>query len=201
MGNITENVASNISRLRKSFKMTQSEMAIKLNYSDKAISKWERGESLPDIEVLATISKLFNVSLDYLIEEHDDSEIYNKDQESKRSFLREILVLTLWCVAAFSVATIIFIYVYLARIPNAYEFWVSFVCAAAISALFVLRYARKNKYELTTLIAGSLSSWLVITSAFCITFVLEMNNVWMLFLIGLPIQAALFISYFMKKTK
>ena len=62
-------IAKNITALRQSKKMTQIELAEKLNYSDKAISKWERGESIPDIGVLKTIADLFGVSLDYLLEE------------------------------------------------------------------------------------------------------------------------------------
>ena len=62
-------IAKNITALRQSRKMTQSELADKLNYSDKAVSKWERGESVPDIGVLKAIADLFDVSLDYLLED------------------------------------------------------------------------------------------------------------------------------------
>ncbi len=66
-------IAKNITTLRQNQKMTQIELAEKLNYSDKAISKWERGESIPDIGVLKTIADLFGVTLDYLLEsEHDE---------------------------------------------------------------------------------------------------------------------------------
>ena len=59
-------IANNIIELRKSKKWTQIELAEKLNYSDKAISKWERAESLPDVTVLQQIAALFSVSVDYL---------------------------------------------------------------------------------------------------------------------------------------
>lgn len=55
--------------------MTQSDLADKLNYSDKAVSKWERAESIPDIAVLKEIADLFDVTLDYLVnEEHNEPE-------------------------------------------------------------------------------------------------------------------------------
>ena len=63
-------IAKNITALRQSHKMTQIELAEKLNYSDKAVSKWERGESIPDVTVLKTIADLFGVSLDYLLESY-----------------------------------------------------------------------------------------------------------------------------------
>lgn len=201
MPNIVENVANNISKLRKANNLTQIELANKLNYSDKAISKWERGESLPDIGVLNTIAQLFNVDMNYLVAEHTEEEFKKEEIEEKRNFVRDLLVLILWCIAIFFVATFIFIYVHLAKIGNANEYWVAFICATAISCLFVYRYARRNKFEPLSLISSSLSSWTVITSVFCITYVNDMSNVWMLFLIGLPIQAALFIAFFMKKQK
>ena len=57
-------VAKNITELRKQHGMTQLQLAEKLNYSDKAVSKWERGESVPDVAVLVEIAELFSVRLD-----------------------------------------------------------------------------------------------------------------------------------------
>ena len=75
MSDLKKIIANNISELRRAFPLTQAELAEKLNYSDKAVSKWERGESMPDIEVLKQIADLFGVSVDYLLSEtHDKSE-------------------------------------------------------------------------------------------------------------------------------
>lgn len=60
-------VAKNIYELRKKNNMTQLELAEKLNYSDKTVSKWEKGENSPDITVLVEIANIFGVSLDYLV--------------------------------------------------------------------------------------------------------------------------------------
>ena len=67
MEDIKSIVAKNITELRLLNNMTQMELAEKLNYSDKTISKWERAESSPDIAVLVDIADLFGVSLDYLV--------------------------------------------------------------------------------------------------------------------------------------
>ena len=69
MEEVKNNVAKNIAELRILNNMTQLELASKLNYSDKAVSKWERGESLPDVTVLMQIAELFGVTLDYLVAE------------------------------------------------------------------------------------------------------------------------------------
>ena len=57
MNDIKQNIANNITELRKSRKWTQLDLANKLNYTDKAISKWERGESTPDVETLYKMGK------------------------------------------------------------------------------------------------------------------------------------------------
>ena len=67
-------ISKNLIMLRKGKKLTQIEFANELNYSDKAISKWERAESIPDIVVLKQISDVFGVSVDYLLNEHTQKE-------------------------------------------------------------------------------------------------------------------------------
>ena len=62
-------VAKNLTKFRKANGLTQLELAEKLNYSDKAVSKWERGESLPDIYMLKVIADMFGITLNDLISE------------------------------------------------------------------------------------------------------------------------------------
>ena len=66
MENLNFIIAKNLTNLRKKNKLTQLELAKLLNYSDKAVSKWENGESVPGIDVLCRIGEIYNVSLDYL---------------------------------------------------------------------------------------------------------------------------------------
>ena len=69
MKNVKEIIAKNLIDLRKSKKYTQQAVAEKLNYSDKAISRWERGESLPDVETLCRICDLYGVTFEYLLQD------------------------------------------------------------------------------------------------------------------------------------
>ena len=64
-------VAKNIAAYRKSHKDTQLDLARKLNYSDKSVSKWERGEGLPDVYILAQIAQLYGVTVSNLIGEEE----------------------------------------------------------------------------------------------------------------------------------
>ncbi len=68
MDNIKEIIAKNLVELRKSHKLTQQSLADKLNYTDKAISRWEHAETLPDIETLCKICDLYGVKFEYLLQ-------------------------------------------------------------------------------------------------------------------------------------
>lgn len=77
-------IAKNICGLRKREKMTQADLAEKLFYSDKAVSKWERGESLPDAEMLYQIAELFHVDVQYLFTEHEYMGLTNEEQKKMK---------------------------------------------------------------------------------------------------------------------
>ena len=79
---IKEIISRNSVNLRKEKGLTQIELADALHYSNKAISKWEKGDSLPDAETLYEIAKFFNVSIEYLFTNHDEV-ILNKEQANK----------------------------------------------------------------------------------------------------------------------
>ena len=75
-------MARNLTACRKAAGLTQMQLAEKLNYSDKAVSKWERGESLPDVAVLCELAKLYGVTLDYLVVQHaDKKDVYKRQEE------------------------------------------------------------------------------------------------------------------------
>lgn len=91
--------------------LTQIELAEKINYSDKAVSKWERGESIPDVSVLLELSKLFGVSIDFLVTAHENKEIA-KEQTSYAATIKKrnhILIAAITFVAIIIAETIVFI--------------------------------------------------------------------------------------------
>lgn len=56
-------LSANLVRFRKQAGLTQAEAAAHINYSDKSVSKWERGEGCPDVYVLALLAQLYGVTL------------------------------------------------------------------------------------------------------------------------------------------
>ena len=98
---IKHNFSENLIKLRKAKNLTQLELAEKLNYSDKAISKWEVGSVLPDVETMTHIAEFFGITVNDLI--------YAKKRNVLREFYKTHLFMTLLVsVSLWFIATIIF---------------------------------------------------------------------------------------------
>ena len=78
-----EKIGKFIKKLRKDNNLTQDELAKKLGVTYQAVSKWENGKSIPDIAILKTISELFNVNIDELLE----GNVKNKKKINKKIFI------------------------------------------------------------------------------------------------------------------
>lgn len=74
-----EKIGKKVTKLRKDLSLTQLDLAETLFVTPQAVSKWEKGKSIPSIEILVGLTKLFNVSIDYLL---DDTEILEDDYKS-----------------------------------------------------------------------------------------------------------------------
>ena len=75
-------LGNKISQCRKDNNLTQEALAEKLNVSPQAVSKWENDQSVPDINVLVSLSELFAVSLDWLLKQTDEE--YKPLQQSSK---------------------------------------------------------------------------------------------------------------------
>ncbi len=122
--------AKKLAYYRKSAGMTQSELAEKLNYSDKSVSKWERAEGLPDVFVLTQISRLFSVPVDDLLNEKAPERPV--DIVLNRRLITVIAAAVPWLVAAIVFATL-----FVAGVPGAWP-WLCFVYAVPVSAIVLI---------------------------------------------------------------
>ena len=191
MSTIKENIANNIAELRKMNHMTQQDLAEKLNYTDKAISKWERGESTPDIESLSALAKMFNLTVDDLL-----NETFDKEQTLRKEKIRlsksiskiALGVLTIWLIG-----TVVFVYnVIRNNIPNG--LWMSFIWPIPASSLLVAIVAFLRKYKMVISIASSITLWTGLMAIFLQILVMG-GNIWIIFLVGVPLQAIIIITY------
>lgn len=187
MDTLKQNVATNITELRKTQNLTQAELAARLNYSDKSVSKWERGESLPDIGVLKQIADMFDVTVDYLLCEHDSPEQaqYRIDKTRRTN---QIIIAVLAVVIVWIAVTVVYIYGML--YADRTNLWTLFVWAMPVSCLVSLYYnrawgSRKIKFWILTVLVWSLLAALFVqTLAYA---------PWPLFIIGIPAQIALIL--------
>ena len=117
--------------LRATLNMTQAELAEKLNYSDKTISKWERAEGLPDLVVSQNIAELFGVPLDALL--RDDTPKPVDDAQSARQLnARRRMILLMSVSLCWLVATIAYFALKLA-VPTLPRVWLAFIYALPAS--------------------------------------------------------------------
>ena len=91
MEDIRITLADNLTKLRKKHKLTQVELAHQLGFSDKAISKWEQGDTIPDIETIKKIADLYGVTIDSLLEEVP-IETESETKERKRIMTNKIII-------------------------------------------------------------------------------------------------------------
>ena len=193
MNDLKQIIASNISRLRKQKKLTQLEFAKALNYSDKAISKWERAESIPDITILKQIADLFGVTVDYIINEHSENEKILVIEKEKKSKINKISLTLLSTCPIWIIATIVFTFV---LIFTDKFLWQAFIVGIPLSILIFLIFNsiwgnKRNNYFIVSCFVWSI--------LLCFYLCLLKFNVWQLFILGIPAQIAIILWSTLKK--
>ena len=196
MDNVKSIVAKNLAELRKAENLTQTALAKMLNYSDKAVSKWECGDSLPDLDTLVRLADFYGVTLDYLV--NDDPEEKAKRlnaKSSKGSMLgNRIIISAIAVVSVFLVSTIIFIYEIL--MERDLFLWKAFLWAIPVSCVVLFFFFRRWKSPRGLyLVLFSLFNWSLIT---CIYLQLGIYEFWYVFLIGIPVQVLIVLGHILR---
>ncbi len=195
MRELREIVAKNIQSLRNFHKITQATLAEELNYSDKAVSKWERAESIPDITVLKQIADYFDVTVDYLIsEEHPESELRG-DLATQQKQVRRFYISALATISVWFLATVIFVLLNTLGIGQTSPIWLIYVYSIPASAIVALVFSSvfaKSKYNLIII---SVLIWSLILAIYLTVLVLSGTNLWLLFIIGIPSEIILILWF------
>ncbi len=183
--------AENLISLRTSKSLTQYELGEKLSYSDKAVSRWERAEAIPDAFVLVHISKLFNVSVDYLLSRHTKEEAENTQKLLRKAGTNRKIITTISFLSVWTIALTVFIV--LCLVGKVY--WITFAYALPISLIVLLVFnsiwgRRKNNFYIISLFIWSFFLWLCLT--------LFSYNIWLLFVLGIPAQIITFLCFQIK---
>lgn len=187
-------IGKNIAEYRKLAGLSQIDFAEKLNYSDKAVSKWERGESLPDIIVIKQIADLFGITVNDLIEKKD---IKKKKIDLKKLLRNKLFVLLLSVGLVWLVATIVFTFLLLFNaLPG--KAWLMYIYAIPISFIICIVFSAIWKNFLMLFISESLLVWTTIL-ALCLSIPYE--SIWYMFLIAIPLQVLTILWNWMQSKK
>ncbi|WP_025724764.1 helix-turn-helix domain-containing protein [Acholeplasma granularum] len=185
---ISKQLADNISYYRKKMNLTQLELATKLNYSDKSVSKWERAEGVPDIFVIKELSDFFGVSVDSLISKRTKRFSLFKYRYMLAYFYASIV----WLIAGTSFGI-------MSILNTNYTSWhllIYAIPASTLVLLFFFFFWRQIKY---VVIIFTIFIW---SLAFSVTLMInDPANYW-IYIIFLPVYLfVLFLLYIIYKPK
>ena len=176
--------AANLVQLRRDAGMTQLELAERLHFSDKAVSKWERGESVPDVATLLEIAGIFGVTVDYLCRADHTAETATRREYTKRQQRNHAIIVAMSSVLVWLLATFVFVNIDLIA-PGVRFHWLAFVYAVPITAVVVLVFNsvwgnRRWNFSIISLLMWSTLATVYLT--------LLSYNLWLIFLLGIPGQ-------------
>lgn len=184
---IKENFSKNLISLRKAKKLTQAKLAEELNYSDKAISKWEVGAVLPDIETLVLIADFFGITVNDLI--------YKKQEKLSKKVQTKYLFITLLSFGlVWFVATLLFFI--LQSTVDFDRMWLIFIGAMPTSFIVLVVMTAIWFRKLWQFFSVSGLIWSIVTTIYLI---LDNSAFWFVFIVGAVAQIMVIIWYSYKK--
>ncbi len=154
MEDLKDIIAKNLVELRTKAHFTQLELAEKINYTDKAVSKWERGEAIPDLRVIVKLAEIYNISVDDIVSEHKEKKIRPKMNTGKKHIL--IAMLTVGFV--WFIATVMFMIFFFIPATDEYAH-LAFVFAPFVCAIPLIVFSSKWGNWITNTLACSLLVW------------------------------------------
>ena len=181
---VNERIAKNLIYYRKASGMTQAEVASKINYSDKSVSKWESGNGVPDIYVLIQLASIFDVTVNDLIGETESK--VHAENKKKRNGLH-ILIMLLSSGIVWLVATLFFVISSLASPGKAWL--LAFLFALPVNAILLVVLTGAWKYKFLNFLSVSALIWTLIVACYALLKVLYIEEgFWLLFVLGAPLQ-------------
>ena len=187
---INQKIAKNLIYYRKAANLTQAELAEKINYSDKSVSKWESGNGVPDVYTLLQLSKLYGVSLNQLVGEEPPAPA---PQKAKASTGLRSLIMLLSSGIVWLVAILVFVALQI-TMPNGGAWWLAFLYAVVANTIVVVVYASIWRQRILNFIAISTLIW---TSLLCLYLTIVeivsymgggFHALGFIFLLGVPLQ-------------
>ena len=192
--NIKNNISQNLIYLRKNQKLTQGELAEKISYSDKTISKWENGDAIPDVETLYLIAKFYYVSIDAIINSDLQKIVTKEKSKTNIQHVNKIIITSLAVLLVWLVAVVIHIQINLLFDKN---LWILYILAIPLSMIVLLVFNCIWGRRFLTFIILSFLVWT--TLLYFLLQLMSVDNMWSLYFIGLPLQIAIILWSQLKK--
>ncbi len=191
MDNTKQIIAKNLAELRRAHKLTQQQLGERINYSDKAISRWERGETLPDIETLCRICDIYGVTFEYLLQKEQPRK--NNPYVKRTDMPHRIITMFIAACAVWIFIVTVYIYIDTILGRNA---WTLFIWAIPLTTV-VCQICNKMFFRNRILgcVLNSVTAWTTILSVYL---QLLQYNIWMMFITGIPVQAIIILVTIMK---
>lgn len=184
---IKKNFANNLSHYRKQLGLTQTELAEKLNYSDKSISKWERGDGLPDLMVTAQIAEIFGLTLNDMIAE--------KPRRRLMTTRNKIIITLLSIGVAWLVATVFF-FLFEIIFPTVNTWWLFYIYAIPVSAIVGIVFSCVWWKKIHIFAAISTLIWSI---SLCIMLTVNVHKISLIFIVAAVVQILTILWFCIKK--
>lgn len=183
--------SKNLAHYRKALEMTQIQLAEKLNYSDKSISKWERGESLPDLVIVTQLAELFGISVNDLLSD-------KKPKNIRRPAVNRYLLSAMVAVGVWAVATGVYVGLGI-LLPTLGNSWLVFIYSIPLSFTVLIFFYQRWGKKLLVFIFTTLALWGTVLSVF-LSFK-EHPKLWLFFIAAIPLQILLILWMILRPRK
>lgn len=197
MSDFKQILSKNLVALRKAKKLTQSELAEQLSYSDKTVSKWENGDAVPDVETLIMIANFFSVSMDDLVSKPYQELSRQTIKENNHNKWNKSIITLLAVSLVWLTATILYVQ---AKIIYDVGIWSVFIWAVPVSAIVLLVFNCIWGRRVWGFFIISLLVWSLLASMH-IQLLAVGNNIWQIYFLGIPLQIAVILWSQLKRNK
>ena len=187
-------VGGNIAFYRKRAGMTQLELSERLNYSDKSVSKWERGEGLPDLTVLVRLAEVLGVSPGDLLDDSDKRNTADVRRD-RRAFVTALSLGLVWLAAVlcFFIVSVFF--------PSVTGAWLIFVAAVPVCAVVAVVFTTLWWPWPLRLLSVSILIWGVSVTGHLLGLRAGIPNIWLIHAVAGILQVLAALWYLMRNSK
>ena len=195
--NQQELLAKNLAYYRKASGLTQLELAEKFNYSDKSVSKWERGEGFPDVFVLKSLADFYGISVDDFYSSEKKKISSQNHSLTKQIYIKLLSVGIGWLVTLMA----FFLLNTLLNPGVKFQTWLTFIYGGLITGVILLVWDYIYHHRFLRVIDTSIIIWMgALTIYLTILVILDMNLP-LIFVVGAPLQILEILWFLFRRNK